>query len=70
MWQVIDDLRWDSDFLGLKTGRLQCGRAEELFESLPVIKDADYQLIYVFSDTVIKVGPANCRLLDRLISGA
>lgn len=64
MWPVIDDLSWDSDFLGLKTGRLHCERSEELVESLPAIKDDDYQLIYVFSNTAIEVEPANCRLLN------
>lgn len=61
---MIDNLSWDSDFFGLKIGRLQCGRTEELLESLSAIRDADYQLIYVFSDTAIDVQPENYRLLD------
>ena len=61
---MIDDLSWDSDFLGLKIGRLHCEQAEELLEFLPGIKYAKYQLVYVFSDTAIDVQPENCRLLD------
>jgi ribosomal protein S18 acetylase RimI-like enzyme len=61
---LIDDLSWDSNFLGLKTGRLHCDREEQLLECLANIKGDHYQLIYVFSDTAIDVRPADCRLID------
>lgn len=61
---MIADLSWDSDFLGLKTGRLQCEDAETMLSFLPAIRNADYLLIYVFSNTAIDVQPANFRLLD------
>ena len=62
--KLIDDLSWDSNFLGLKTGRLHCDREEQLLECLVNIKGDHYQLIYVFSDTAIDVRPADCRLID------
>jgi dTDP-4-amino-4,6-dideoxy-D-galactose acyltransferase len=61
---MIDHLNWDSDFFGIKTGRLQCKGADELLQSFARIREDNYQLIYVFSDTPIDVQPTEYRMLD------
>lgn len=69
----LEHLSWDSNFFGIKTGRINLNSSEsELFMLLEVAKKQNYQLINVFADketelSVKLLNQWNGKLVDRKI---
>lgn len=69
---MIEHLKWDSDFLGFKTGLLQASKNIQLYDELERCRTEKYKLIYVFDEDA-NLLPAsilkeyNGKLVDRKV---
>lgn len=66
---MIEKLQWDSDFFGLRIGRVEISSEEEgdfLVSQIAEVKK-EYDLVYVFASHGCELYTANARLVDKKV---
>ena len=66
---MVEQLKWDSDFFGLRIGKCCLNtqsEVEELFSQQEILR-TEYDLLYIFSENNIHAETASCRLVDQKV---